>query len=755
MERASRRLSYALLAIVGAFWLTSGLYGIASPFIFGHYGYHGGEYSTRARHTLRHGTFLPSNVPCAFPPPRESYYLHHPVLTHHLVTLTMALLGENEYAVRAGGLLASTAALAFLVLLVWRRWGPWQAVLAAAIYTLVPVDVWFANHMDPGFPSIACLLGFFLAYLRWLDDGRWRWGGLALLGMFMAGGFEWSPYLAALPIGLHVLAVGIWRGGRYLGFVPLYLLSVLVPLGVHFLIIYKTGHWAEFVSSYHIRTAGPEGKAFAQIMYGHALTMLGPLLWVVAAWVILLIVRLAMGRLRARDLVGVAFLFAQLAYMPIFRGAIITHHYRFLYSGVVCALAVVDLAEAAAALAGWALPRRATVARVLAGGAVGLAVCALAIKPAWAALLESRLHGGIPEWGHYEPDSAKIAFAEMVRDATRPTDLLLIHRTLSYRMELVYYLDREQPHLPSLGRALSLPKEQLARALVLCVPAGLGADERRTLNELLRAHPSHQVDRYLMIDLRTTGPHIVIDRVFPPQRRTAAALYWVGPWPRLLRAEDKPREIDAMLDLKIKPPPDAPTLDLPAPRAWGALVQYHNYSVLRGDAKQVDQARQRIALDLNARGPRPLSPDAEVMGFVLPRRAPLQVFLRALRPGTRTATLRVQTRELATGRLRRHDHPVRPPPPDWFPGFLYADTQPLDLPPGRYEVAVALTGDPPPPVPPPAPPPRLRWQLAIRLPGWPRGYVRPLGQPGPPPPPPVPALPPMPPPALVGTVAAE
>src|SRR5688572_21790382 len=168
------RLPAAVALLAWLAFLGGALYGVASPLIWGHYGYHCGEYSMRVRHTLRNGSILPGNSPGFRPPRAEDIYLHHPILTHQLATLTVSILGDREYAYRGAGLLASFASLIGLTLLVYRRWGPWQGALAAWIFTLVPIDVWFANHIDQGFPSIACFLFFLYFYLRWLEDQRLR-----------------------------------------------------------------------------------------------------------------------------------------------------------------------------------------------------------------------------------------------------------------------------------------------------------------------------------------------------------------------------------------------------------------------------------------------------------------------------------------------------------------------------------------------------------------------------------------------------
>jgi 4-amino-4-deoxy-L-arabinose transferase-like glycosyltransferase len=410
----AREAALVLLISSGLALFVSGLYGIASPFVAGHYGYHGGEYSTRARNTMRHGSILPVNVPTFYPPKPEQYYLHHPVLTHQLVTLTMTLLGDHEYSVRAAGLLACFACFLLLARLIWVHWGPLQAALAAATFVIVPINVWFANHIDVGYPSIAALLAFFACYLRWLQVERWRYAAGALFFAALAGFFEWSPYLAAVPIFLHALWTGMARRGRFLRFVPLYALAVVLPLAVHALIVWKTGHVAEMVESYGVRTAGGLNQDFYRLSYEHGVAMFGePLLVAGGLWLLLLIGRLVSGRARARDLIGVSFTFALLLYIHIFRQGVLIHAYRYLYGGIVCAIAVCDLTETLSGAASSRVRRPIGTFAVRATVAVGVvgAILGSTFRPARSAWLESRLKGGSPFLVPYNPETAKIPFA--------------------------------------------------------------------------------------------------------------------------------------------------------------------------------------------------------------------------------------------------------------------------------------------------------------------------------------------------------
>src|SRR6188474_2716368 len=74
-----------LIAFAFLMFVAIHLYGLTSPFYYGHYGFHGGEYATWARGTLRFHTIYPVNVPGYALPSPGNYYIHHPVMPHQLV----------------------------------------------------------------------------------------------------------------------------------------------------------------------------------------------------------------------------------------------------------------------------------------------------------------------------------------------------------------------------------------------------------------------------------------------------------------------------------------------------------------------------------------------------------------------------------------------------------------------------------------------------------------------------------------------
>ena len=57
-DNGLRRLAAGIVVLAIILYWAAALYGIRSPFYYGHYGYHGGSHATWARGTLRHHTLL-------------------------------------------------------------------------------------------------------------------------------------------------------------------------------------------------------------------------------------------------------------------------------------------------------------------------------------------------------------------------------------------------------------------------------------------------------------------------------------------------------------------------------------------------------------------------------------------------------------------------------------------------------------------------------------------------------------------------
>lgn len=525
------------LAVLGVLlFLAAALYGFGAPYTYGHYGYHAGEFSTRARHTLRHGSILPGNVPGATPPTPGTYYLHHPILSHQLVTLTFALFGDHETSVRLAGLLSSAATLLALALLVRRLYGPTLAAFSVLLFAVTPFTVWYADHIDPGYPGLALVLLSLLAYDRWLEKGRWADGLSSLAAVALGGCFDWDPFLFAVPWALHIAGIAWSRRGRYLAFVPCFGLAMLVPIGVQVLAVLSVHQWNDLVGAYYTRAAAMSLGSFLAVMATYGRELFGyPLLACCAVGFVLALARVVRGALTGalpavldvRALALVSLIAVMALHLAIFRIEVVTHAYRLLYFGPAVVLGAVETITILVAFTG---ARRGPVVAGALGMALSAALVLTTLPTAWHGLLESRAHGGIPNWKTMDPNLPRVVLARELRDRSRLGDWLYLHASFPFRMEIGFYLDRDLVPA-SASTVAALPESERRRALFAFAPASLSLRDRPIVEQLSAHHPYTRIGPYGIIDLRTAGADAKAFTVTAHGPRTAWQAYWQGPYP--------------------------------------------------------------------------------------------------------------------------------------------------------------------------------------------------------------------------------
>ncbi len=529
-----RKHKYPCLIIALAFivFLGAGLYGIDAPFVFGHLGYHGGEYATRAKHTLHNGTFLPVNMPGHSYPGDASLYLHHPVLTHHLVTLGFLIFGEHEFTVRLAALFAAFVMSGAFCALLWKFEGPWPAALGSLLFVLVPIHLWYNQHIDPGFPGMACLLIFFYYYLQFIETERPKHALYALVALAISCGFDWFPYLVAVPAGLHLLYHAYRKRGKRIGFIPLYGLALLLPLALHFLMVLKTGHWAEMKAQYGARTIPMDAAIYYKRIYIYAQSYFGmPLIGTTSAWLVWFIIKLLRRKTKPMDLIGFGFIAGLAFYVYWFKDGVMTHGYRMMYGAIPAAWAAIDISlQIADALKRWIAKSRPE--RIYAPAC--LLITGLTLPYSWTGLIESRAHQGIPDWKTFNPYIERSTFAKALQAASKPEDKLYIHRLFPIdRMELAFYMDRDQVRGFVLTQAYTLKPEERAKAFLVFPRYGLHPKEEAALVELRKQYAYVQMDTFGWLDMRQERVETQIRTLqkAAPGQRSAWDRYINGPYP--------------------------------------------------------------------------------------------------------------------------------------------------------------------------------------------------------------------------------
>ncbi|MGZ3476694.1 MAG: ArnT family glycosyltransferase, partial [Polyangiales bacterium] len=491
------------------------LYGIASPWQWGHNGFNGAAFCQAARNTLRFHVIGQALYYTGLTAPAPgTLYTHHPQMLHlHLIVL-FKLLGQQPWI---GRLIPATYSILTLFLIhriALRWWDRVTALVAIALYAFTPLHTIFANMIDHEQGAIFWTLLSVWAYLRWREEEKRKHFVLCLIAISCGAQFDWPPYYVAFFIAVHAFVTGLLRGRpitkwrREWTFVLVFSAVVLVNFGGFFAWIYRQrGTLSEMGQAYSHRTGVARGYLASQ--YQRLIDLHGPaVLWITILWIPLLVVRLRDREAKERDLIPGCFLAAQVVHSLLFRNAGSIHSYWTYWLGVATALGGADVAVSAfRALNRWlANQPKARIARIaLVVTAVGLVL--FQVRYAYARL----------RWGFRNGTAAYFSPTPDIRTEVRMAKLLaeryprketyyLFHESVNARIEVHWYHDTPFEQRSVLA---PIPSDYaFAKHLVLVADIH-NVGERALLWKLVREHPSIVFDRKLVaIDLSARGEHI-------------------------------------------------------------------------------------------------------------------------------------------------------------------------------------------------------------------------------------------------------
>lgn len=589
------------LAIVVAIYLGYSAFGIAAPFYWGHHGYHGATYMLRARTSLRQHMVAPATWTGFDKPADNSLYFHHPIGYHHLLTATVPIFGEHEWLPRAVAALGGLAALYALYRLVALCWCPWLGLASVAVYVSLPIVCSFSVLSDPMLLELACVLWGLRAYLEYLERPSRTLLVEAALSYAIGGLLMWEVFFIGPFIAVHALfyrrtargrAMASSRGtaspgGRKEAQAPSYL--GLHPTTIHTLVIgaacvavmafhvgftASSGVWGEFVASYRQRHAAPSG---AYVLDRHTLWMellYGPAPLVVGAiWYCVFLYRVVVGRTRLRDLAPLTFLYVNTLYIYLFAEGSSVHMYRvFFYSGFF-ALCTIDLADSIGRFADRVRPG----SRALAMGAFLVLYLAADVPQAAHNLVESRVLMGTHGEARYDSHGDAWTFGKEVTKRTLPTERVILHfPSMSARKELWYYLDRSLDEVTSLAQVAKY-KNEFDHAVLVYDDRAITPFERSIAEDLMKSHPVHFFDRFVLIDLRVTGPR-VDGYTFAKGPMSLAYRFWVSHVyaPLTVVRQASTTEVCTAIRLKLPLAKDEPLPQKAGGPCWSTYVALRN-----------------------------------------------------------------------------------------------------------------------------------------------------------------------------------
>lgn len=172
--------------------------------------FYGALYSQAAHNNLRAGLAATGGVPATLyfgplPIPPDAYYVHHPILMPLMVTGSLAIFGEKEWAAKLVPIFCSLASALLLWFLVRHTIGARAAALVAAFFSTLPMELHYGDMVD----FEPCLLFWMLAALiclrLWDRRQTKRWAVLAALCCFCAVWTDWPGYLFVLSLSVSFL----------------------------------------------------------------------------------------------------------------------------------------------------------------------------------------------------------------------------------------------------------------------------------------------------------------------------------------------------------------------------------------------------------------------------------------------------------------------------------------------------------------------------------------------------------------------
>ena len=355
---ALRHRPRLVLAMLLCLQVLHGTWGINQDIVWGHAGFHIGEYGTQAVHLRRHHAFIPAESDEFTKPRNSDLELRHPFLLHPYIAVMQAAFGERPWTARVVPLLFSLLALGGMWSFVRRTRDDLTAHLATAFFVLSPLNLiycilpeyqisavawtlwaWVGTHETlrrPTGRSIALWLG--CAALAGLTD--WPWFEVAAF-FFVLVAWRLRPggplARASTPRDVRTMRLALFG----------FCVVVLATFVQHFAIVKALGQAEALRHSFNDRTTVFNwAEARNMIKTRFPLLHTTPVLWATGLWVL----RAVLGW--RRDLATALFLAIFLGYtldMKLFFSGHAFHEYRNSYWYVpVFAFAAADVTLVAA-----------------------------------------------------------------------------------------------------------------------------------------------------------------------------------------------------------------------------------------------------------------------------------------------------------------------------------------------------------------------------------------------------------------------
>jgi hypothetical protein len=167
----------------------------------------GAAYAQAACNNLRAGLSVTAGVPATFyvgplPIPPTAYYVHHPVLFPLLITASVRVLGEKEWAIKLVPIGCSILSAWLLWLLVGDAINRRAAAFAVAVFATLPMELHYGDLVDYEPCLVMWMLAALVCLRNWEVRGGRRWMILAALCCFCALWTDWPGYLFTVSVAV-------------------------------------------------------------------------------------------------------------------------------------------------------------------------------------------------------------------------------------------------------------------------------------------------------------------------------------------------------------------------------------------------------------------------------------------------------------------------------------------------------------------------------------------------------------------------
>jgi 4-amino-4-deoxy-L-arabinose transferase-like glycosyltransferase len=519
----ARSTVLALAACIVSSQLYLGLLGADDAFTRGHNGFNSAAYLLAARNSLRWQQPFPHQYHTApRPPAPEAAYTHAPLGVHLHNVAAVHLLGDRPLSVRGVAALHGVLVVLALLVVVSAHWSRAHGLLAAGIYTVLPINAIYVNMVNHTAGFLFWSILMLHCYLRFRERQQARWFAGVLATSWLATSWDWPAYYVAFCVALHWLSS--WLLARRHAESNPSLAPFLLPFSVFCVWILLT--IAGFVAAIHFAAGGTgdllrtlADRQHAEIDFWMSarvvprLLFTWPVLLVCAGWLLELGLRIRRGSALARDLLPLSFALAGTLHYCVFRNSATVHEYWLWPALPFVAIAMADFVVRGCAFGATILRHRApTLRRPLQTLTVGLVLMPLlALLVRSAELVPAARQVGGSLWflenvrgtppAAFDSGRAELRFASMVRTWTDRTTGVLLHEGLDmFKLEPRFEatLDREVRRV-SQG-PLSAPVAEGVHGWVFIGTTATLSIE--AVLELADAYALTIYDHYFVIDLR-------------------------------------------------------------------------------------------------------------------------------------------------------------------------------------------------------------------------------------------------------------